>query len=97
MPRKLSLTTWKAVQIDGSWLITTANGSKIAKLVGRANNERTANIIAASSYMLDALRSLLDLIGDEDLPNKGELNGAAISDMARLAVSLALGKGDEIW
>jgi hypothetical protein len=97
MPKKLSLTIWKAVQIDGVWMITKANGSRVAKLMGRANNERTANIIAASPYMLDSLRSLLDLIGEEDLPDKGELSGAAISDMARLAVSLALGKGDEIW
>jgi len=42
-------------------------------------------------YILEALRGLVDLIGDEDLPDNGELSGAAICDMAHAAVELAVG------
>lgn len=41
-------------------------------------------------YILEALRGLVDLIGDEDLPDNGELSGDAICDMARAAVALAV-------
>ena len=40
-------------------------------------------------YILEALRGLVDLIGDEDLADNGELSGAAVCDMARAALQLA--------
>lgn len=41
-----------------------------------------------------ALKSLVDLIGDDDLPDNGELSGAAICDFARSVVD-AYERGDE--
>jgi hypothetical protein len=41
-----------------------------------------------------ALRSLVDLIGDDDLPDNGELSGAAICDFAR-SVADAYETGNE--
>ncbi len=38
---------------------------------------------------LEALKALMELIGDSDLPDNGELNGAAICDMARAAINSA--------
>ena len=38
---------------------------------------------------LDALKALMELIGDKDLPDNGELNGAAICDLARSAINAA--------
>ncbi len=41
-----------------------------------------------------ALKSLVDLIGDDDLPDNGELSGAATCDFAR-SVADAYATGDE--
>ena len=38
-------------------------------------------------YIFEALKELVELIGDEDLEDNGELSGAAICDMARTAVA----------
>lgn len=39
--------------------------------------------------LYEALKAMLELIGDEDLPDNGELSGAAICDLARHAVAKA--------
>jgi len=54
-------------------------------------SKKNASLIAASPYMLEALEAVVALLGDEDLPDNGELSGAAISDMARTAVAMARG------
>lgn len=41
-----------------------------------------------------ALKSLVNLIGDDDLPDNGELSGAAVCDFAR-SVTDAYERGDE--
>ena len=38
---------------------------------------------------LEALKAIMNLIGDKDLPDNGELNGAAICDLARAAIDAA--------
>jgi len=43
----------------------------------------------AAPLLYEALKAMLDLIGDEDLPDNGELSGAAICDLARAAVAKA--------
>jgi len=43
----------------------------------------------AATLLYEALKAMLDLIGDEDLPDNGELSGAAICDLARAAVAKA--------
>jgi len=83
--------SWRAKVEGDSWRISDAEGNRIATLERSSNQEAHARLIAASPYMLDALRGLLELIGDEDLPDNGELSGAAICDMARTAVTLAVG------
>jgi len=55
-------------------------------------SNKNASLIAASPYLLEALKAVVALIGDEYLPDNGELSGAAISDMARSAVGVASGK-----
>ena len=51
-----------------------------------------ATLIAAAPAMYEALQALLALIGDEDLPDNGELSGASICDFARSALTQAEGR-----
>ena len=53
------------------------------------------NLIAAAPAMYEALQALLALIGDEDLPDNGELSGASICDFARSALAQAEGRHHE--
>ena len=53
-----------------------------------------ARIIAASPLMFEALSGLVQLIGDEDLPDNGEFSGAAICDLARSALAVATGNSN---
>ena len=85
-------SAWEAVLRDNQWAILGQDKSVVATLHGKANNETNANLVAASPYMLQALKALSDLIGDEDLPDNGELSGAAVCDFVRTAVALAAGK-----
>ncbi|WNM57488.1 hypothetical protein [Candidatus Nitrospira allomarina] len=39
-----------------------------------------------ASLLYEALKGMVALIGDDDLPDNGELSGAAICDLARYAV-----------
>lgn len=81
--------SWKAKFENGLWQVQDKDGRTIASIEKSENDEPHACLIAASPYMLEALRGLVDLIGDEDLPDNGELSGAAICDLARSAVALA--------
>jgi len=45
--------------------------------------------------MLEALSGIVQLIGEEDLPDNGELSGAAICDLASSALAVAI--GNEKW
>ena len=82
---------WKAIPKDDLWLIQDKDGRTIASVKSGKESEKNANLIAASPYLLEALTSVVALIGDEDLPDNGELSGAAISDMARSAIIAASG------
>lgn len=42
-----------------------------------------------AGLLYEALKGMVDLIGEEDLPDNGELSGAAICDLARYAVAKA--------
>ena len=83
--------SWQAKFENGWWRILDAKGNRIATIEKSADRKSNARLIAASPYMLEALKGLLELIGDEDLPDNGELSGAAICDMARVAVALVAG------
>jgi hypothetical protein len=39
--------------------------------------------------MLEALKGIAELVGDEDLPDNGGLSGAAIRDMVRSAIQMS--------
>ena len=39
--------------------------------------------------LLEALEAALAILGDDDLPDNGELSGAAVTDMMRAAVAKA--------
>ena len=39
--------------------------------------------------LLEALEAALAILGDDDLPDNGELSGAAVTDMMRAAVAEA--------
>jgi len=86
---------WKAVLEDRQWRIRSSQNSLIASVEKGNRDEANAKIIAASPMMFEALSGLIQLIGDEDLPDNGELSGAAICDLARSAIAIA--SGDEIW
>ena len=86
-----TLKMWQAKAKGESWTIQDHKGNVIA-LVNKAKNAETnARLIAASPYILEALKAVVNLIGDEDLPDNGEYSGAAISDLVRSAVALAHG------
>ena len=60
-----------------------------------SQDETNAKLIAARPIMFEALSSLVQLMGDEDFPDNGELSGAAICDLARSAIAAAA--GNEGW
>ena len=80
--------TWEA-KLDGKiWKILTEDKQVVATLAESTDAESRAKMIAVSPYMLEALKAMVELIGDEDLPDNGELSGAAICDMVRSSISL---------
>jgi hypothetical protein len=83
------LGSWQAVNNGVSWQVLDEQGRLIATLPDIPDAEIKAKQIAISPYVLTALKSMVDLLGDEDLPDNGELSGAAISDMARTALEMA--------
>ncbi len=82
---------WKAVSEDGKWKIHSSKEEVIATVEKSRKAEANAMLIAASPMMFEALSSLVELIGEEDLPDNGELSGAAVCDMARSAIHIAAG------
>jgi len=80
---------WKAVHKGTALVVQTQDGKAIATIKNTGNDETYAKLIAASPYMLEALKATVALIGDEDLPDNGELSGAAVCDMIRSAVEIA--------
>jgi hypothetical protein len=92
MDKSWSPTQWKAIERSGSWQIVGKTSEIIATIGKSEKSEEYAKLIAASPYLSEALKALVDLIGDEDLPDNGELSGAAICDMARLAIEMAGGE-----
>jgi hypothetical protein len=85
------LIFWKATPKGDSWSVQDDKGNVIASINKAKNAETNARLMAASPYMLEALKAVVNLIGDEDLPDNGELSGAAICDLVRSAVELATG------
>ena len=80
--------TWVAVPKGDTWIVQAQDGHIIATLGTGKEAKKNAKLIAASPYMLEALKSVSELIGDEDLEDNGELSGAAVCDMVRSAVQL---------
>ena len=81
--------TWKAILESGSWVVHDENGQVVATIEKTNDAEATARLFAVSPYMLEALKGVVELMGDEDLPDNGEFSGGAVSDMVRSAISLA--------
>ncbi|MFC1991468.1 hypothetical protein ACFLVC_01900 [Chloroflexota bacterium] len=86
---------WKAVLEDGKWRIRSSENNVIATVENGSKDEANARLIAASPMIFEALSGLVELIGEEDLPDNGELSGAAICDLARSTIATAT--GDEKW
>ena len=84
-----SPSPWKATNDSGVWVIIGEDDKRISNIEQSDNSERYAKRIAMSPYVLEALEAMVKLIGDEDLPDNGELSGAAICDMARTAIELS--------
>ncbi|MFC2007648.1 hypothetical protein ACFLVB_03525 [Chloroflexota bacterium] len=82
------LETWQVLDNGDSWQVLDEEGRLIATLSNIPDADIKAKQIAASPYVLEALRLMVALIGDEDMADNGELNGAAISDMARAAIEM---------
>ncbi|MCP3685557.1 MAG: hypothetical protein GY861_23145 [bacterium] len=79
--------SWKAIKENGVWQIRDKDNRLISKIEPSSEDESQARLIANSPYLLEALKGMVALIGDEDLKDNGELSGAAICDMAREAVA----------
>tara|TARA_Y100000310_G_C20395651_1_gene674977 strand:- start:28 stop:300 length:273 start_codon:yes stop_codon:yes gene_type:complete len=77
---------WKAVNESGIWKVYDKENNLICTLAESEDAENKAKQIAASPYVLEALKLMVALLGDEDMADNGELSGAAISDMARAAI-----------
>jgi hypothetical protein len=86
--------TWKAKLEGGRWKVRSSENNVIASVEKSGHDKANARLIAASPMMFEALSGLVELIGEEDLPDNGELSGAAICDLARSAVAIAAGKGN---
>ncbi|MFC2001226.1 hypothetical protein ACFLUZ_01830 [Chloroflexota bacterium] len=95
MESKYTIGTWKAVFENGRWEVRSSESGMVASIEKGGQDEPNARLIAASPMMFEALSGLVQLIGDEDLPDNGELSGAAICDLARSAIAIAT--GDEKW
>ena len=81
--------SWKAISKGDAWLVVNEDGSTIATIKNTGDDEGIAKLFAAGPYMLEALKAMVELIGDEDLPDNGELSGAAVCDMVRAAAKVA--------
>ncbi len=92
MTPKRTAGAWKAVHEGGKWEIRSMQGTVVARVEEPGNALADAKLIAASPIMFEALSGLIQLIGEEDLPDNGELSGAAICDLARSAIAMAIGK-----
>ena len=88
-------TKWKAVLEGEIWKVLSSENKIIAIVEKSSQDEANAKLIAASPMMFEALSGLVQLMGDEDLPDNGELNGAAICDLARSTIAVA--SGNEGW
>ena len=88
MQKEFSPSLWKAVKRAGLWQIIDENERKVATIEESKNSQKDAKLIAASPYLLEALKAIAELIGEEDLPDNGELSGTAVSDMVRTAITL---------
>jgi hypothetical protein len=89
MEPKHTAGNWKAELENGRWIVRSSDGGMIASIEKSRQDEANAKLIAASPMMFEALSCLVQLIGEEDLPDNGELNGAAICDLARSALAVA--------
>ena len=83
------LGMWQVKKNGDTWQVLDVEGQLIATLSNIPDAEDKAKQIAISPYVLEALKSMVELLGDEDIPDNGELSGAAICDMARAAVEMA--------
>lgn len=97
MEIKTVQNSWKAAKENGVWQIRDDDGKLISKLEPSLEDESQARLIVNSPYLLKALKGMLAVIGEDDLEDNGELSGAAICDMARDAVALALGVDRWDW
>lgn len=88
MAKNIVPNTWKAVKRGASWVVEDRGGKTVAVVRGTDSNEAYAKLVAAGPYMLEALKAVAAIIGDEDLPDNGELSGAAVSDMVRGALEI---------
>ena len=79
---------WEAAKKGDSWVVQTDDRKTIAMVEKGDDVEAHAKLIAQSPYMLKAM---VELIGDKDLPDSGEVSGAVVCDLSRSAVILAEG------
>ena len=84
------INTKTIIDSDEFWIAKVLNFNRASDDI--RESQANANLIAAAPAMYEALQALLALIGDEDLPDNGELSGASICDFARSALAQAEGR-----
>jgi hypothetical protein len=91
MEPKYTSEVWSAVLEGEQWKVRSSRNSVIASIERSDQEEANARLIASSPMMFEALSGLVQLIGEEDLPDNGEFSGAAICDLVRSALDAATG------
>jgi hypothetical protein len=91
-----------AASLDGETEIRDGIRDELSKaaLQARSAVDRAKHLWGGTKVtwypdLLDAAQAVVEILGEEDLPDNGELSGAAISDMLRAAVETALGNVGE--
>ena len=87
------INTKTIIDSNEFWIAKVLNFNRASDDI--RESQANANLIAAAPAMHEALQALLALIGDEDLPDNGELSGASICDFARSALAQAEGRHHE--
>ena len=92
MDNSWSLSPWKAIDNSSSWQVVGEKNTIIATIAKSDKSEQYARLIAASPFLLKALEAFVYIVGDDDLPDNGEIDGFVLCDMAKKAIELAGGE-----
>lgn len=68
-----------------------ANGGTLTAICLGPDQAANSRLIAAAPELLATCEAIAQLLGDDDLPDNGELSGAAITEQLRAVIAKATG------